>query len=170
MPNGGPQIFVNIEKIKESVVIDNELDSLKSHVMKLITCFQDLIFCLFTDDCHSLFIPVGVTFAKRPLKSSIITVHNLVPFAIGHSAACWTYHYPLQIIRNISFLLVQLTSNLIWVARKGHNECYDNDVKDHHANECFSVIRCHVRSPFKKPFIVFFFFPVSFDGSGHLFD
>ena len=116
MSDGGPQILVDIEKIKESVIIDNELDSFKSHVMKLITCLQDLIFCLFADYCHSFFIPVGVTFAKRPLKSSIITVHDLVPFAIGDSAACWSYDYPLKIIRNISFLLVQFTSNLIWVA------------------------------------------------------
>ena len=170
MSDGRPQIFVDIEKIKESVVIDNELDSFKSHVMKLITCLQDLIFCLFTDDCHSLFIPVGVTFAKRPLERSIITVHNLVPFAIGDSVACWSYDYPLKIIRNISFLLVELTSNLIWVAGKGHNERDDNDVKYHHASECSSVTRCLIRSPFKNKFIVIFFFSVSFDGSGHLFD
>ena len=72
-----PQILIDMEKLKQIIIIDHFINEFQTHVMQHPSCLQQLFLSFSADLGHCSVGPVLVSFATCPIECWLIVIPKL---------------------------------------------------------------------------------------------
>lgn len=134
-----PQVWRNAEKSKEYGIIQNFVNSCKTHEVQLLSCRQELYLLLCRNLNGSILLPIALHVTTRPFDCGFIMVLQSLGFDLGLVVWSWRQENSFEFPENSSrFWIQNFSLGIVFTTEKSSfsssgSGSYDNDEKDDYA-------------------------------------